>query len=109
MLQRTFNFVDESISTEDLGNGRHVVKVTPGGARILAYVSDGTLSHYEAEDASGDRQPLFSIVPDSADSHVTPDGLCEICTFDATFGGVFCYTVLECPPPVDRKLGPKIF
>jgi hypothetical protein len=40
---------------------------------------------------------------------VTPDGLCEICTFDATFGGVFCYTVLECPPPVDRKLGPNIF
>jgi hypothetical protein len=85
------------------------VKVTRGGAKILANVSEGKLTYYEAEDGSGNRQSLISIVPDSADAHVTPDGFCEICTFDATFGSVFCYTVLDCPPPVDRKLGPKIF
>ena len=50
MRQRTFAQVDESISVQGLDDGRQVVKVTPGGAKIVAYVSDGKATRYEAED-----------------------------------------------------------
>ena len=105
MRQRTFNYTEESISVENLEDGRHVVKVTPGGAKILAYISDGEVTRYEAEDAEGNPQAVFGIMP-SSDSHLTPDGLCEICTFDSTAGAVFCYTILDCPPPIDVTKGP---
>jgi hypothetical protein len=107
MRQRTFAQVDESISVQGLDDGRQVVKVTPGGAKILAYVSDGKATRYEAEDPDGNRQTLFGIVPDSADSSMTPDGLCEVCTFDEFAGSVICYTLIECPPfPGPKKMGP---
>ena len=106
MTERTFTFTNEMISVEDLDDGRHVVKTTPGGAKILAYVSDGKAARYEAEDANGDRQQLLVITPDSSDTHITPDGFCEVCTFDEFAGSVICYTVLDCPPPMDVKLGP---
>jgi hypothetical protein len=108
MKERTFVYNDERISVKNLGDGRHVVKVTPGGAKIIAYISDGKATRYEAENASGDRQALFGIFPDSADAHVTPDGFCEVCTFDEFAGAVICYTLLECPPPIDQKQGPHI-
>jgi hypothetical protein len=105
MQQRTFAYTNEKISVENLGDGRHVVKVTPGGAKIVAYISDGNVTRYEAEDAEGNRQSVLGITPESSDTHVSPDGLCEVCTFDATFGIVFCYTVIDCPPPIDQKKG----
>ena len=106
MTQRTFNFTNERISVENLRDGRHVVKETPGGTKILAYVSDGAVVRYEAEDSAGNRQQLLGISPDSSDAEMTPDGLCEVCTYDATFDTVFCYTVLECPPPLETLKGP---
>jgi hypothetical protein len=107
MRQRTFHQVDERISVQGLGNGRHVVKVTPGGARIVAYVSDGKATRFAAEAPDGKRQALFGIVPDSADTIVGIDGSCEVCTFDPDAGTVLCYPLLECPPFVGpEKMGP---
>jgi hypothetical protein len=98
MAEVTFNFSDEKLSVEALGDGRHVVKETPGGAKIVAYVSGGKATRYEAEDPTGKRQQLFVVHPDSADAQITPDGFCMVCTFEADFSSVFCYTVIECPP-----------
>ena len=108
MRQRIFTYTNESISVENLSDGRNVVKVTPGGAKIVAYISNGSVTRYEAEDATGNRQSLFGIIPDSSDTRVTPDGFCEVCTFDESFGSVFCYTTIDCPPPMNIIKGPHI-
>jgi hypothetical protein len=104
MAEVTFNISDDKISVADLGDGRHVVMETPGGATIVAYVSDGKASRYEAADPTGQRQQLFVVRPDSADARITPDGFCMVCTFEADFSSVFCTTVVECPP----DLGPTL-
>jgi hypothetical protein len=112
MTQKTFNFTDERISLENLGDGRHVVKLTPGGTKILAYISDGKVTRYEAEDSMGNRQTLFSISLDMPDSRVVSTGfipgteLCQVCVYEEAFDSVICYGVLECPPPMDIKQGP---
>jgi hypothetical protein len=110
MAEATFNFTHEKISVEDLADGRHVVKTTPGGAKILAYVSDGKATRYEAEDPTGKRQQLLVVKPDSADVEVSPDGSCMVCTFDGTFAGaVVCYSLIECPPDTGPEVeGPHV-
>ena len=108
MMERTFNFTDEVISVENLDDGSHVVKVGPDGTRILAYIKDGKVARYAAEDATGNRKPLLSITQESSDPVTTLAGTeiipgvnagfaCQICYFDANFGVIVCYGV-ECPP-----------
>jgi hypothetical protein len=102
MTQKMFTFTHERISSENRNDGRQVVKVTPGGTKILASIVDGEITHYEAEDSTGNYRPLFSIsqlIPPGA--HVEgpgiPGGTCWVCSDDADFG-LFCYDI-ECPPP----------
>lgn len=102
MRQQTINHADEKISLTDLSDGRQVVMKTPGDVRIYAEVSNGEVTGFTAEDAAGERQSLLALVPDSADAHMSPDGLCEVCTYDATFDSVMCYTLIECPPPFEK-------
>lgn len=108
--QQTLEHVDERISVAALSDGRHLVMQTPGKVQIYVTVLNGVAAGFEAEDVAGERQGLFTIVPDSADAHLSPDGLCEVCTYDATFDSVFCYTLIECPPTLlEPKLkGPHI-
>lgn len=107
MAEITFEASDDKLSVEGLDDGRHVVKETPGGTKIVAYVSDGKASRYEAEDPAGERQQLFVMRPDSADPQISPDGTCLICRYEPAFNSVFCYTVIECPPFVGPEpLGP---
>jgi hypothetical protein len=104
MMERTFNFADETISVENLDDGSHVVKVGPDGTRILAYIVDGKLARYAAEDATGNRKSMLSITQESSDSvqPIIPGetaGLaCMICYHDENIGAEVCYGVVECPP-----------
>ena len=97
-----FIFTNERISLENLGDGRHVVKVTPSKTKILAYIVDGKVTRYEAEDKMGNRQPLLSISQDIPDRSLIPgvfgDGFCQVCTYDAVYDSILCYTLIECPP-----------
>ena len=61
MMERTFNFTNETISVENLDDGSHVVKVGPDGTKILAYIVNGKLARYTAEDTTGNRKALLSI------------------------------------------------
>lgn len=49
----------ESFSSADLPGGRHVVGESPEGTKILAYVEDGRISRYEAEDSGGNPRSVF--------------------------------------------------
>jgi hypothetical protein len=104
MMERTFNFTDETISVESLEDGSHVVKVGPDGTRIMAYIVDGKLARYAAEDATGKRKSLLSITQESSDSvqpiipGETAGFSCMICYHDETAGAEVCYGVVECPP-----------
>jgi hypothetical protein len=110
MTQKMFTFTNERISSENRADGREVVKVTPGGTKILAIV-EGEITRYEAEDPTGNYRSLFSvsqIIP--PDGHLVdigvPGSQCWVCVDDADFG-VFCYDI-ECPPfpPPPTKLQP---
>jgi hypothetical protein len=114
MMERTFNFMNETISVENLDDGSHVVKAGPDGTRILAYIVDGKVARYAAEDAEGNRKALLSIAQESSDS-VTPiipgeaAGFeCQVCYHDEVAGAVVCYGVVECPPvpPQNELIGP---
>jgi hypothetical protein len=59
MEERTFRL--ESFSSEKLTDGRHVVKESPGGTKILAYVENGKITRYEAEDSSGNPRSVFLV------------------------------------------------
>jgi len=65
MVKSIFYFLDEPLADEKylqgLGDGRHQVKVAPGGAKILVHIVDGTVSSYEAEDDAGNQLPLVFI------------------------------------------------
>ena len=86
MEERKLLFTGERISSQDLTNGRNVVKVTPGGTKILAVIEDGKFTHYEAEDSAGYQRPL-SIVRVTAQApseekaalFSLQDDLCWIC------------------------------
>lgn len=109
MTQKTFTFTEERISAENRDNGRQIMKVTPGGTKILAYILNGEITQYEAEDATGGRRTLFSvsqILPSGGHLVDTGGDFCWVCVDDADFG-IFCYQV-ECPPvpPPDQVLGP---
>ena len=114
MMERTFNFTNETISVENLDDGSHVVKAGPDGTRILAYIVDGTLARYAAEDATGNRKALLNITQESADSvqpiipGETAGFACQVCYHDDSIGAVVCYGVVECPPvpPPDELLRP---
>ena len=49
----------ESFSSENLLDGRRVVRESPQGTRILAYVENGKITRYEAEGSSGNSRPVF--------------------------------------------------
>ena len=108
MTQKTFTFTNERISSENRVDGRQVVKVTPGGTKILASIVEGEITQYEAEDSTGNYRSLFSVsqfIPPGG--HIVDLGsLCWVCVDDADFG-VFCYDI-ECPPvpPDPVKLRP---
>jgi hypothetical protein len=102
MTERTFTFTlaNETISAEKLDDGSHVVKEGPDGTKILAYIENGELARYTAEDSEGNRKPLLSIardIPGEGDTVIPVDsGSCMICYFDKSIGAVFCYTS-KCP------------
>lgn len=102
MTQQMFTFTYEMIDLEGLGEGRHVVKVTPGGAKILAHILDGKVTRYEAEDSTGNRQALFMISQDIPQLQVIPglpgDRFCHVCTYDEVAGAPICFDLIECPP-----------
>src|SRR5215472_6722688 len=97
MEERKLLFTGERISSQDLTNGRNVVKVTPGGTKILAVIEDGKFTHYEAEDDAGNQRPL-SIVRVTAQApseekaalFALQDDLCWICVDDGV-GSPLCY------------------
>lgn len=66
MEERTFRL--DSFSSEKLADGRQVVAQSPQGTKILAYVENGKIAGYEAEDSSGDPRPVF-LVKRSAQVH----------------------------------------
>ena len=111
MTQKTFTFTNERIASENRNDGRQIVKVTPGGTKILASIVDGEITHYEAEDSTGNYRSLFSVsqlIP--TEGHIVdigvPGSQCWVCTDDADFG-IFCYEI-ECPefPPPATKQNP---
>jgi hypothetical protein len=114
MTERTFAFSNETIAVENLGDGSHVVKVGRDGTKILAYIADGKLARYAAEDASGNRKALLNLTQESADSvqpilpGETAGFACQVCYDDEVAGAVVCYGVVECPPvpPPDEIKGP---
>ncbi len=63
MEERTFQL--ESFSEEKLTDGRQVVNVSPGGTKILAYIENGKITRYEAEDSAGNPRSVF-LVKESA-------------------------------------------
>ena len=106
MRHQTLTHADDKISLAGLSDGRHLVMETPGAVKIYANVANGETTSFEAEDAAGTRQGLLAVVPDSADTHTSPDGFCEVCTYDPTADTVFCYTLLDCPPIFNQLKGP---
>jgi hypothetical protein len=104
MMERTFVFADEAISVESRDDGSHVVKMTPDGTKIMAYVVNGKVARYTAEDSSGKSKPLLGITAESSDSYklifpgVTEGIACMICYHDEAAGAVVCYGAVECPP-----------
>src|SRR5258706_13985849 len=56
MTEKTFTFTNERMPSENLVDGRQVVKVTPGGTKILANIVDGKITYYEAEDNTGNQR-----------------------------------------------------
>lgn len=103
MAERTFNFTNERISaerisSEHLADGRHVVKVTPEGVKILATIVKGKITSYEAEDDAGYQRSLFIVrerTPAPRGETTTfespiPSDLCWICV-DSGFGSPICY------------------
>ncbi len=103
MAERTFNFTNERISYErissqNLADGRHVVKVTSEGLKILANIVDGQITSYEAEDNAGNQRSLFMIrertpAPGGETttfSSVIPSDTCWICV-DSGFGSPICF------------------
>jgi len=111
MMERTFTFTDETISVKNLDDGSHVVKVGPDGTKISAYIADGKVARYAAEDSAGNRKPLLNISQESSDEvepiipGETVGFACRICYFDENIHGVVCYGVVECPSfPTDPKI-----
>ncbi len=104
MMERTFTFVDETISVDNRDDGSHVVKVAPDGTKILAYLANGKVTRYAAEDSSGNSKPLLSITAESPDLFksiipgITEDIPCMVCYHDEAVGAVICYQLIECPP-----------
>lgn len=103
MTQKTVTFTNERISSENRDDGRQVMKVTPGGTKILASIVDGEITQYEAEDATGNYRALFSfskLIP--LGGHLVDIGGpgsrvgCWICVDDIG-DSLFCYDV-PCPP-----------
>jgi len=68
MAEKTFTFIDERLSLENLTDGRQVVKVSPGGTKILANVVNGKITYYEAEDSAGNQRSVFLVKEMSAPS-----------------------------------------
>jgi len=66
MEERTFRL--DSFSSEKLVDGCQVVAQSPQGTKILAYVENGKIVGYEAEDSSGNPRPVF-LVKQSANAH----------------------------------------
>jgi hypothetical protein len=113
MMERTFTFTNETISVENLDDGSHIVKVGPDGTRILAYIEDGKVARYAAEDSTGNRKRVLSISQESSDSvepiipGETAGIACMICYSDESAGAVVCYGAVECPPFIGpEKMGP---
>ncbi len=98
MAERTFHFTNERISYErnssqNLADGRHVMKVSPGGTKILANIVKGKITHYEAEDNAGNQRSLFIVkerTPAPSDEKTTFSDTCWICVDDG-FGSPICY------------------
>jgi hypothetical protein len=98
MEERLFHFLDESLFEENdlhtLPNGRHVMKVTPLSTKILAHVTEGKVTKYEAEDDAGNPLTIFSVtetrpIISSMDASSSTT-YCRICYIDED-GVVHCY------------------
>jgi hypothetical protein len=83
MEERTFRL--ESFSSKDLTDGRHVVKVSPGGTKILAYVENGKIARYEAQDSAGNPRSVL-LVKESAPG--APENLSGA-SFELPFSGIW--------------------
>lgn len=96
MGERTFNFMNERISSQNYADGRHIVKTTPEGVNILANIVDGKVTSYEAEDLVGKQCSLFIVkekTPVSAGEVTTFSSVSDTCWIcvDSGFGSPICY------------------
>ena len=83
MEERTFRL--ESFSSKDLADGRHVVKVSPRGTKILAYVEKGKVTRYEAEDSDGNPRSVFLVKESAPDA----SGNVSSASFDLPLSGIW--------------------
>ncbi|WP_141842624.1 hypothetical protein [Humibacillus xanthopallidus] len=93
----------ESFSSEDLPDGLQVVKESPEGTKILAYVENGRITRYEAEDSSGNPRSVF-LMKQSAPA--------VSASLDLPFSGIWDWVcVLDDVMPycVHDSAGPKFF
>ena len=96
MEERVFQFLDESLVEDNdlstLSDGRHVMKVTPLGTKILAHVAEGKITKYEAEDDAGKPLTIFSVTETRPDSKTISSfaRYCRIC-YIGEDGVVHCY------------------
>jgi hypothetical protein len=93
----------ESFSSENLPDGRQVVKESPEGTKILAYVENGKITRYEAEDSSGNSRSVF-LMKQSAPA--------VSASLDLPFDGIWDWVcVLDDVMPycVHDSAGPKFF
>ena len=75
----------ESFSSANFTDGRQVVKVSPGGTKILAYVENGKVTRYEAEDSTGNSRSVYLVkesVPDTSENRMSA-------SFDLPFPGIW--------------------
>lgn len=101
MAERLFHLLDESLFEENhlstLPNGRHVMKVTPTGSKILAHVAEGKITKYDIEDAAGKPLPVLFMtetIPEDEETDIDVLGIttCRVCEIGAD-GVVHCWRV----------------
>ena len=106
MIHKKFNFSDERISSENLTDGCHVVKVTPSGTKLLAYVVDGKITRYEAGEEAGNQPLVFSVSVTTDKGQIFGMGSgCFTCIDEGGDIGVVCFDV-PCPPPSPEMVHP---